>query len=93
MKWYVIGRFLLTVQVKAHKLILRLRSPVFCSMLSEDRFKESEESYIDVRDSDASSFKCFVRYLYCGKTDLSLENVLPLHHLAEKYLVAPLAAR
>lgn len=77
-------------KIKAHKLILSLRSPVFCSMLSPERFKESEESAITILDSDPSTFRLFLRYLYCGKADLNLENVLPLHHLAEKYLVPQL---
>lgn len=67
---------------------------MFASMLADpNKFREGQESVIEVQDSDADTFKSFLKYLYSGKVVLTPENVLHLHHLAEKYYTPELASR
>lgn len=50
--------------IRAHRVVLAARSPVFRAMLRSDRFIEGESGRVEVKQSDPASLKMFVRFLY-----------------------------
>ena len=75
---------------RAHRVILRSRSPVFYSALKHD-MKEKTQGEIDISDCDPHIFRDFLLYLYTGKLDtLSKENVFDLYYISDKYDVKEL---
>lgn len=68
-----------------HRDILRVRSPVFESMLSHD-MKENNSGVIDVPDCEPRAMEQLLLYVYCGKIEkLDESNVAALYYAADKY--------
>ena len=77
-------------EYKAHKIILRSRSPIFNAMLKRDATEKNQE-VITISDCDQCSFREFLLYLYTGKVDnLSKGNVLDLCYMSDKYAIEEL---
>ena len=72
------------VELKAHKLILAARSPVFEKMFEHD-MKEVKEGLVDVLDFDSIVMKEMLRYIYCYEIK-GLQNIAhELVYAADKY--------
>ena len=57
-------------EVKAHKLILVTRVPLFQKMFSSG-MKESQTNRVKIEDADTESFFDFLYFIYCGKLPVS----------------------
>ncbi|XP_042910430.1 TD and POZ domain-containing protein 2 [Parasteatoda tepidariorum] len=76
--------------LRAHKFMLCSRSPVFKKMLEHDCLESSSNS-ITITDCSEIPFKKFLMYLYTGEIeDLSMDTVVPLYSLGDKYDVPAL---
>lgn len=75
--------------IMAHKSVLAHHSEVFRSMLTLDT-KERNEGIIEITDTDASSFKAFIKYLYTNEIDSIHSLADDLIILADKYDVVSL---
>ncbi|KAK3103553.1 hypothetical protein FSP39_020117 [Pinctada imbricata] len=71
-------------EVKAHKIILMSRSPVFYSMLEGPL---AEKGKITITDVDKESFIEFLRYLYTDKFKQNSNTVMGVLYCAKKYCV------
>jgi len=77
--------------VRAHKLILSLRSEVFRTMFfGAMRESMSECAEVEVPDVSREGLKTFLDYLYSGIVEITTENVLELMHMSHKYSVTSL---
>jgi speckle-type POZ protein len=67
-------------------------SPVICTMLEEDKFKEGRTKVVEVDDIEAAVFREMLRYLYTGKAPKLNEDemTLPLFIAADKYQIQAL---
>ena len=72
-------------KIPAHKAIVVARVPLFDGMMSSG-MKEAQTNSIEIKETDADSFKEVLKYIYCGKLPEKLEEqsfeILPL---ADKY--------
>nr|XP_042900741.1 TD and POZ domain-containing protein 4-like [Parasteatoda tepidariorum] len=76
--------------LRAHKFMLCSRSPVFKKMMEHD-FLESSSNSITITDCSEIPFEKFLMYLYTGEIeDRSMETVVPLYSLGDRYDVPPL---
>ncbi|XP_015924880.3 TD and POZ domain-containing protein 1-like [Parasteatoda tepidariorum] len=76
--------------LRAHKFMLCSRSPVFKKMMEHDCLETSSNS-ITITDCSEIPFKKFLMYLYTGEIeDRSMETVVPLYSLGDKYDVPAL---
>lgn len=72
-------------EFRAHQNVLRVRSPVFESMLNHD-MKERNSGVIDIPDCEPAAFEQFLLYLYSAKVQtLDADNMLSLYYVADKY--------
>lgn len=77
-------------EFRAHKCILRARSPVFYSMFNHD-MAEKKNNSIEITDCDPEAVKIFLLYLYNGRVqDSSPTTTFHLYKLADKYDVEDL---
>ncbi|XP_058836263.1 BTB/POZ domain-containing protein 6-A-like isoform X3 [Topomyia yanbarensis] len=76
----------------AHKLLLIIASEYFNAMFNGN-FKESSSDEIEVRDIEADIFLEILRFIYCGKVRLTIENVLEIYVHAQKYMLNELRRR
>lgn len=75
--------------LKAHKVVLCARSPVFYKMFTT-YMQDAKKSSIDLPDINSNTIKEFLRFIYCNEVQ-NLETVaLELLFIAEKYQVEPL---
>ena len=76
-------------EYQLHKIILSASSPVFREMCSHGKpIKEK----VDLQETEepAAVFEDFIKYLYTGNITLTLENVMGIIGLADKYEVEDL---
>uniref|UniRef100_A0AC34Q9V8 BTB domain-containing protein n=1 Tax=Panagrolaimus sp. JU765 TaxID=591449 RepID=A0AC34Q9V8_9BILA len=73
-------------EIKVHKNIIAVASPVFSAML-EPHTKEFKENKVFVRDFDYDKIKAGVEFMYTSKikNDSSVEFLLDLYKFADKY--------
>ncbi|XP_013393274.1 BTB/POZ domain-containing protein 17 isoform X2 [Lingula anatina] len=76
----------------AHKLLLATASDVFETMLTSDRWQDGNAGEITFHESEECLpvFSIVMRYIYTGKISLTMENVIPVLVLADKYNLLPL---
>ncbi|XP_042909287.1 protein maternal effect lethal 26-like [Parasteatoda tepidariorum] len=76
--------------IKAHKIILQARSPVFQKMFEHDS-SESAKNTVDVSDINPSTMKRLVKYLYTGRKEkCNFDEVVQLYYASDKYEVMSL---
>lgn len=76
--------------IGAHRAVLAVRSPVFCSMFSHD-LKEKELSTINITDMSIETCQAFLNYLYgIIKNEEFMTHRLALLHAADKYDISDL---
>nr|XP_015917059.2 speckle-type POZ protein-like [Parasteatoda tepidariorum] len=74
-------------KIKAHKLILQARSPVFQKMFTH----EAAENPIAISDIGSETMKRLLNFIYTGTTDeYGFEELLELYYAADKYEVISL---
>ena len=73
-------------EIKAHKIILSARSPVFAAMFNSD-MKEKSMDRIDIKDIDADIFNALLRFIYTDRVELTETNVGALLAVANQYLL------
>ncbi|XP_072034477.1 BTB/POZ domain-containing protein 17-like [Amphiura filiformis] len=77
----------------AHKYVLAIQSPVFKTMLTGNRWRESRNSEVRLEEDDELCelhFKDFLKFFYTGKIDINYDNISSLLKLVDKYNVASL---
>ncbi|XP_052810293.1 BTB/POZ domain-containing protein 6-B-like [Mya arenaria] len=74
--------------VRAHKMILASRSPVFFAMFC-GLLKETS-TVVDIPDIKADDFRLFLKYLYTRSCDTNANTVTSLLYCAKKYDVPSL---
>jgi len=79
-------------ELPAHRLILCASSDVFQVMLMSNKWTESSEKKIILKETPACQavFEVFLKYLYTGKITVDYANVIPILQLADKYNVKDL---
>lgn len=70
--------------LKAHKVVLATRSPVFHAMLTKD-MQEAREGCANVPDFDSKIMKEILRFIYCHDVGSGDEIARDLIYAAEKY--------
>lgn len=84
-KWSDVELHVEGKKLHAHKMILAARSSVFSSMFDHD-MAENLTNEVNIEDIDLESFKCVLRFMYCGEIDvISTENALTIYAAADKY--------
>ncbi|EAT38331.1 AAEL009769-PA [Aedes aegypti] len=78
--------------IYAHKLLLIIASEYFNAMFNGN-FKESTSGEIEVSDVEPDIFLEILRFIYCGKVRLTIENVLEIYVHAQKYMLNELRRR
>lgn len=76
----------------AHRFILITASTVFEAMLNKERWQEARQPEVCLTEEEEClpAFGNFLRYLYCGEVLLTINGVLPLLLLADKYEIPKL---
>lgn len=76
----------------AHRVILCASSEVFQVMLMNAEWNESKKSVIELKEDPSCSdvFPQFLKYLYVGNIRISLQTVMPMLALADKYNIKDL---
>ncbi|XP_055608513.1 BTB/POZ domain-containing protein 17 [Uranotaenia lowii] len=76
----------------AHRVILCASSDVFQVMLMNPEWNECRESVIELKESPMCSmvFPQFLKYLYVGQIKVSIQTVMPMLELADKYNIKDL---
>ncbi|XP_070572131.1 BTB/POZ domain-containing protein 17-like [Ptychodera flava] len=76
----------------AHKFMLAKSSDVLQTMLTSSNWGESQQCEVRLEESEECSekFAEFLQFIYCGKVKFSIQSVLPLLFLADKYNVVDL---
>lgn len=71
----------------AHRVILCASSEVFQVMLMNPEWNECKKSVIELKEEPAAAevFPQFLKYLYVGQIRISLQTVMPMLALADKY--------
>ena len=79
-------------KIGAHSAIVVSGSPVLCTMLEKDKFKEGRTKVVEIDDIDPLVFKEMLRYLYTGKAPKLDEDGMtePLFLAADKYQIEAL---
>ncbi|KAG4070294.1 hypothetical protein HA402_009857 [Bradysia odoriphaga] len=78
-------------KIPAHKFILSARSPVLGRMLSNDCYKETQQSVMKVTETSPTIFKLFLTFLYrASLSTQSKSTIMELIKLADKYDVETL---
>ena len=70
-------------EIKAHKLILASRSPVFAAMF-EHELEESKQNRVVITDIKPEVAEAMVRYIYAGKVDSFELYAMELLEAADK---------
>ncbi|XP_053693058.1 BTB/POZ domain-containing protein 1-like isoform X1 [Sabethes cyaneus] len=78
--------------IYAHKLLLIIASEYFNAMFNGN-FKESSSNEIELLDMEADIFLEILRFIYCGKVRMTVENVLEIYVHAQKYMLNELRRR
>ena len=73
-------------EYQLHKIILSASSPVFREMCSHGK-PIKEKVPLQETEERAAAFEDFIKYLYTGNITLTLENVMGIIGLADKYEV------
>ena len=73
-------------EIRAHRVILSTRSPVFRAMLQSE-MSECVTGKIQIDDANKDVFKEMLRYMYCAKVDENFTQFKALLILADKYQV------
>jgi len=75
------------VKYPAHRVILCASSEVFQVMLMNPEWNECRESEIELKEDPLCSkvFPHFLKYLYVGQVKVSIQTVMPMLALADKY--------
>lgn len=77
-------------EIPAHKLIVAGRSNVFAKMFSSDMV-EKNTGRVEIDDIEPSTFKLFLRFVYCGKLDSEdTDELFKLIEAANKYSIKDL---
>lgn len=76
----------------AHRVILCASSDVFQVMLMNPEWNECRESVIELKEDPMCSmvFPQFLKYLYVGQIKVSIQTVMPMLELADKYNIKDL---
>lgn len=76
----------------AHRVILCASSEVFQVMLMNPEWNECKKSVIELKEDPSCSevFPQFLKYLYVGQIRISLQTVMPMLALADKYNIKDL---
>jgi len=74
-------------EIKAHKLLLSARSPVFAAML-ESGMKETVENRVKIDDIAPDIFEALLRSIYTDRVDLTKIDPKDLLAAANKYLLS-----
>ncbi|XP_055389941.1 BTB/POZ domain-containing protein 17 isoform X2 [Condylostylus longicornis] len=76
----------------AHRVILCASSEVFQVMLMNPEWNECRKSVIELKEEPSCSlvFPQFLKYLYVGQIRISLQTVMPMLSLADKYNIKDL---
>ncbi|XP_044021037.1 speckle-type POZ protein-like [Aphidius gifuensis] len=61
-------------ELKAHKMILSIKSPVFSAMFDHESMKESRDNRVVIEDMDADVVKQMLEYIYTGKTPSKIDD-------------------
>jgi len=77
------------VEIRAHRLVLGARSPVFKAMFKSDMV-EKINGEVNIEDAGVDEVRQMVRYMYTAKIDHSFTKVKELLVLANKYQVLEL---
>ncbi|XP_055619527.1 BTB/POZ domain-containing protein 6-B-like isoform X1 [Toxorhynchites rutilus septentrionalis] len=78
--------------IHAHKLLLIIASEYFNAMFNGN-FRESSSGEIEVSDVEPDIFLEILRFIYCGKVRLTIENALEIYVHAQKYMLNELRRR
>jgi speckle-type POZ protein len=78
-------------KIDAHAIVVS-GSPVICTMLEKDKFKEGHTRTVEIEDIEPSVFKEMLRYLYTGNAPKLDQNEMiePLFLAADKYQIEAL---
>eukprot|EP00928_Gymnodinium_smaydae_P056678 TRINITY_DN40010_c0_g1_i1.p1 TRINITY_DN40010_c0_g1~~TRINITY_DN40010_c0_g1_i1.p1 ORF type:complete len:248 (-),score=45.39 TRINITY_DN40010_c0_g1_i1:252-995(-) len=83
--------------LKAHALVLSLRSPVWAAEFREGCLRESRERRVRIQVVKIAHFKMFLQLLYTNKidapADVSAQDVMEVTALADRYGVAGFATQ
>ncbi|XP_033119533.1 BTB/POZ domain-containing protein 17-like [Anneissia japonica] len=76
----------------AHKFFLAASSDVFRTMLTAKKWKDSLTSDIHLEEQENCTpyFKEFLSYFYCGQVTVTVDSIMPIFTLADKYNVSKL---
>ncbi|XP_044021024.1 speckle-type POZ protein-like [Aphidius gifuensis] len=75
-------------ELKAHKMILSIKSPVFSAMFDHESMKESRDNRVVIKDIDVDVVKQMMEYIYTGKTPSKIDDcVHDLIGAAVKYQI------
>ncbi|GBM75632.1 Speckle-type POZ protein-like B [Araneus ventricosus] len=78
------------VSIRAHKIILSVRSPVFAAMFGNP-MKESFKNEVNITDINVSTLRALLFFMYTGKTsNLTASSSEDLLFAADKYQVQDL---
>nr|XP_029709629.1 BTB/POZ domain-containing protein 6-like [Aedes albopictus] len=72
--------------IYAHKLLLIISSEYF-NVMFNGNFKESNSEEIAINDVEPDIFLEILRFIYCGKVHLTIENVLEIFVHAQMYML------
>ncbi|XP_044005619.1 TD and POZ domain-containing protein 3-like [Aphidius gifuensis] len=61
-------------EIKAHKMMLSIKSPVFSAMFNHESMKESKDNRVIIEDTDADVIKQMLEYIYTEKTPSNIDN-------------------
>nr|XP_042909284.1 speckle-type POZ protein B-like [Parasteatoda tepidariorum] len=76
--------------IKAHKIILQARSPVFHKMFDHDSIEVANNT-VDVSDIGSATMKRLVNFLYaCKMEECDFDEAMELYYAADKYEVLSL---
>ncbi|XP_044015191.1 speckle-type POZ protein-like [Aphidius gifuensis] len=74
--------------LKAHKMILSIKSPVFSAMFDYESMKESRDNRVVIKDIDADVVEQMLEYIYTEKTPSKIDDcVYDLIGAADKYQI------
>ncbi|XP_059221969.1 speckle-type POZ protein B isoform X2 [Stomoxys calcitrans] len=81
-------------EIKAHKVILSMRSDVFAAMFRHSSMVESATSRVEIKDFDANVMREMLNFMYTGKVGSTLDWPLAfnLYAAADKYNLKKLKA-
>ncbi|XP_014214510.1 speckle-type POZ protein A-like [Copidosoma floridanum] len=76
-------------KLRAHKIVLACRSPVFLAMFDNDML-ESRNNVVEIKDFDSSVIIEMLRYMYTGEVENINDIADDLVRCADKYLISEL---